>query len=73
MAHYLLSVYNSYEQSFSSREFRGIFELKKFALRRTKKLHQRVLTECFENHFEKKTWFYLASQKRKFLALSHLF
>jgi len=38
-----------------------------------KKLHQRVLTECFEKHFEKKTWFHLASQKRNFLALSHLF
>jgi len=29
MTHYLLSVSNSYEQYFSSREFRGIFELKK--------------------------------------------
>jgi len=38
-----------------------------------KKLHLCVLTECFEKHFEKKTWFHLASQKRHFLALSHLF
>jgi len=30
------------------------------------KLHQRVLTECFEKHFEKETWFYLASQKETF-------
>jgi len=38
-----------------------------------KTLHQRVLTECFEKYFEKKTWFYLASQKRSFLALFHRF
>jgi len=38
-----------------------------------KKVHQRVLTECFEEHFQNKIWFYLASQKRNFLALSHLF
>jgi len=73
MTHYLLSVYNSYEQNFSSREFRGIFELKKSALPRTKKLHQCVLTVRFEKHFAKKTWFHLASQKRNFLALYHLF
>jgi len=75
MAHYLLSVSNSYEQNFSSREFRGIFESKKVCIRQNKKnkLHQRVLTECFEKHFEKNTCFLLASQKRNFLALSHLF
>jgi len=37
MMHYLLSVYNSYEQNFSSGEFRGVFELKKVTLPRTKK------------------------------------
>jgi len=75
MMHYLLSVYHSHEQNFSSREFRGIFELKKVCITHSKKnkLHQRVLTECFEEHFAKKTWFHLASQKRNFLALSHLF
>jgi len=74
MTHYLLSVSNSHEQKFSSREFRGIFELKKVCITQNKKkLHQRVLTKCFEKHFEKKTWFHLASQKRNFLALSHLF
>jgi len=42
--------------------------LKKSALRRTKKkLHQRVLTEWFEKHFEKKTSFYLASQKKEII------
>jgi len=47
--------------------------LKQSALRRKKtvcitqeKLHQRVLTEYFEKHFEKKTWLYLASQKSNF-------
>jgi len=59
MTHYLLSVSNSYEQHFASREFRGIFELKKVCITQNKKnLNQRVLTECFEKHFEKKTWFY---------------
>jgi len=66
MTHYLLSVSNSYEQNFSSGEFQGIYEFARSAIRRTKKLHQRVLTECFEKHFEKKTWFHLASQKRNF-------
>jgi len=32
-----------YEQNFSSREFRGIFKLKKIALRRTKKTSPEVL------------------------------
>jgi len=41
--------------------------LKKSALLRTKKLLQRVFAECFEKHFEKKTWLHLASQKRNFL------
>ena len=44
-----------------------------YAEQKKKKINQRVLTECFEKHFEKKTWFYLASQKRNFLALSHPF
>jgi len=52
---------------------KAFLNLKNSALHRTKKLYQRVLTECFEKHFDKKTWFHLASQKRNFLALSHLF
>jgi len=73
MTHCLLSVSKSYEQNFSSREFRGIFELKKSALRITqqKKLHQRVLTECFEQHFEKRHGFIWLL--KNLLALSHLF
>ena len=74
MTHYLLSAYNSNEQNFSSREFRDIFELKQdLHYTEQKKVHQRVSTECFENHSEEKTWFYFAFQKRNFLALSHLF
>jgi len=64
MMHYLLSVYNSYEQKFSSREFRGIFELEKVCITQNKKASPTFLTECFEKHFAKKTWFHLASQKR---------
>jgi len=60
-------------KTFPQERSEAFLNLKKSALRKTKKLHQRVLTECFERHFEKKPWFYLASQKRKFLALSHLF
>jgi len=45
----------------------------KSALRRTKKTHQRVSTDCFEPNFEEKTSFYLASQKKNLLALSHFF
>jgi len=37
MMHYLLFVYNSYKQNFSSREFRGIFELKKVYITQIKK------------------------------------
>jgi len=37
MMHYLLSAYNSYEQNFSSKEFRGIFELKKVYITQNKK------------------------------------
>jgi len=51
----------------------AFFNLKKSALPKTKKLHQRVLTECFEKHFAKKTWFHLASQIRNFLSPSQLF
>jgi len=51
----------------------AFLNLKSLHYAEQKKLHQRVFTECFEKHFEKKPWFHLASQKRNFLALSHLF
>jgi len=60
-------------KTFPQESSEAFFNLKKSALRRTKKLHQHVLTECFEKHFEEKKSFYLVSQKRNFLALSHLF
>jgi len=37
MKHYLLSVHNSYDQNFSSKEFRGIYELKKVCITQNKK------------------------------------
>jgi len=54
-----------YEQNFSSRELRGIVKLKKSALRRTKKLHRRFLTECFEKHFEEKDMVLFGFSKKK--------
>jgi len=60
-------------KTFPQESSEAFFNLKKSALHRTKKYHQRVLRECFEKHFEKEALFHLASQKRKFLALSHIF
>jgi len=60
-------------KTFPQESSEAFLNLRKSVLPRTKKLHQPVLTECFEKHFEKKTWFHLASQKRNFLALSQLF
>jgi len=51
----------------------AFLNLEKSALPRTKITSPACLNRCFEKHFEKKTWFYLASQKGNFLALSHLF
>jgi len=59
-------------RTFPQESSEAFFNLKKSALRR-KKINQRVLTKCFEKHFEKKTRLHLASQKEKHLALSHLF
>jgi len=59
-------------KTFPQESFEAFLNLKKSALRRTKKLHQRVLTVRFEKDFNKKTSFYLVSQKSNFLALSHL-
>jgi len=52
-------------KTFPQESSEAFLNLKKSALPRTKKLHQRVITECFEKHFAKKTWFGLASQKKK--------
>jgi len=45
MTHYLLPVSNSYAQNFSSREFRGIFELKKVCITQNKKNFTRVFQQ----------------------------
>ena len=37
MTHYLLHAWNSYDQNFSSKEFRGIYELKKVCITQNKK------------------------------------
>jgi len=60
-------------KTFPQESSEAFLNLKNSALPRTKRLHQRVLTECFEKHFEKKTWFHLASPERNFFVLSHLF
>jgi len=44
MANYLVSVQNSYEQNFFSREFRGISELYKVGITQNKK----ASPACFE-------------------------
>jgi len=41
-------------KTFPQESFKGFLNLKKSALPRTKKIHQRVSTECFEPHFEKR-------------------
>ena len=59
-------------KTFPQDSYEAFLNLKSLHYAEQEKLHQRVLTECFEKHFEKETWFYFASQKRNFLALSHL-
>jgi len=60
-------------KTFPQESSEAFFNLKSPHYAEQKKLHQLVLTECFEKHFERKTWVSLASQKRNFLALSNLF
>jgi len=61
-----------YEQNFSSREFRGLFELKVCITHNKNKLHQRVLTECFEKHFEENMVSFGFSKKKFFGTLPPL-
>jgi len=68
----LLSEPNSYEQKLFLKSSEAFLNIKSLHYAEQKD-HQHVLTKCFEKHFEQKTWFYLASQKRNVLALSHLF
>jgi len=60
-------------KTFSQESSEAFLNFAKSARRRTRQPHQCVLTDCFEMNFEEKTSFYLASQKRNLLALSHLF
>ena len=50
-------------KTFPQESSEAFLKLKKSALPRTKKNNS---PECFKKHFEKKTWFHLASQKRNF-------
>jgi len=59
-------------KTFPRESSEAFFNLKKSALRRTKKLHQLVLTECFEKHLEKKTWLFGFSKKKLFGTLPPL-
>ena len=73
MTHYLLSVWNSYEQNLFTREFRGVFwTSKSLHYAEQKKLHQRVLTECFEKHLEKDIVLFGFSKKKLFGTLPPL-
>jgi len=52
-------------KTFSQESSEAFLNFAKSALRRTKKTHQRVLTDSFEKNFEEKTSFHLASEKKK--------
>jgi len=53
-------------KTFPQSSSEAFLNLKKSALSRTKKLHQRVLTECFEKHFEKRHGFIGLFKKETF-------
>jgi len=59
-------------KTFPQESFETFLNLKKSALRRTKKTCFCVLTECFEKHL-KKDMVLFGFSKINFLALSHLF
>jgi len=54
MMHYLVSVYNSYERNFSSREFWGIFKLKKVCITQKKKTSPTCFNTVFWKALRKK-------------------
>jgi len=53
-------------KTFPQESSEAFLNLKSLHHAEQKKHHQRVLTEYFEKHFEKKALVYLASQKRNF-------
>ena len=59
-------------KTFPQESSEAFLNLKKPALCRTKKLHQRVLIECFEKHFEKRHGFIWLHKKEIFGTLSPL-
>jgi len=60
-------------KTFPQESSEAFLNLKSLHWAEQKKIHQRFSTECFEKHFEKRTSFHLASQKKNLLELSHLF
>jgi len=50
----------------------AFLNLKSLHYAEQKKLHHRVLTECFEKHFEKTTWFFGFSKNKLFGTLPPL-
>jgi len=59
-------------KTFPQESSEAFLNLKKSALSRTKKLHRRVLTECFEKHFEKNMVSFGFSKKKLFGTLPPL-
>ena len=59
-------------KGFPQESSEAFLNLKKSELPRTKKLHHRVLTECFENHFEKRHGFIWLLKKKLFGTLQPL-
>jgi len=60
-------------KTFPQESFEAFLNLENSALRRTKKTSPACFNRVLWKALRKKTWFYLASQKRNILALSHLF
>jgi len=57
----------------SQKSSEAFLNLKKSALRRARKTSPACFNRVLWKVLRKKTWFLLASHKRNFLALSHLF
>jgi len=60
-------------KTFLQESSEAFFNVKKSALRRTKQNSPVWLNRVLWKALRKNSWFYLALEKRNFLALSHLF
>jgi len=60
-------------KTFPQESSEAFLKIKTSALPRTKKTSPACFNRVLWNALRKKTWFHLVSQKRNFLALSHLF